>query len=111
MRKFWLFITTLVTLGFLAGASWAGQVSISGTHSPDEIKGTCSEVGGTFSEGANRYTCDKDCGNDICIVTCQKTTQKCTGTCPKCGQRILPVFGGSDAADRILKNSGARPSK
>jgi hypothetical protein len=48
MRKFWLFITTLVTFGFLAGASWAGTVDIGGTHSADEIRGICSEVGGTL---------------------------------------------------------------
>ena len=82
MRKSWVFIIALVIVGFLAGASWAGKVNLSGTHSPSEIKGTCSEVGGTPYDVGNNYGCTKDCGEggvDFCSVNCKKGSQKCTG--------------------------------
>jgi hypothetical protein len=49
MRKSWLFIIALVTLGFLAGAAGAATVQISGRHGMGEIASTCASVGGTFS--------------------------------------------------------------
>ena len=52
MRKSWLLIIILVTLGFLAGAAGAGTVQISGKHGRGEIKGTCDSVGGTFTDGS-----------------------------------------------------------
>jgi hypothetical protein len=110
MRKLWLFIVTLVAIGLLAGTSWAGHVSISGTHSANEIRSTCNRTGGSFTEGGGVYGCTKNCGNDVCSVTC--VGGKCTGNCPKCGQRErrLPTLGGTDAADRILRDSVQRRS-
>jgi hypothetical protein len=113
MQKFWLFITTLVALLFLAGASWAGQVSISGTHSKDEIKATCASVGGLFSDGPQgSYSCVNTCaGDDTCDVSCNKDG-KCIGDCPNCGRRAPPpVLGGTAPVERTLKNSVKRPSK
>jgi hypothetical protein len=112
MQKFWLFITTLVTLLFLAGASWAGQVSISGTHSRDEIKAACASVGGEFVEGQSGYFCSAECGtDDTCTVSCNKGG-KCTGECPNCGRPTPPpVLGGTAPVERTLKNSVKRPSK
>ena len=49
MRKSWLFIIALVTLGFLAGSAGAATVQISGRHGMGEIATTCANVGGTFS--------------------------------------------------------------
>jgi hypothetical protein len=111
MRKFWVFIIALATFGLLAGAASAGTVSISGTHSSDEIRATCNRVGGSFSEGGGVYGCTKQCSGQGCSVTC--VGGKCTGQCPKCGhrERRLPELGGTDAADRILKDSVERPSK
>jgi hypothetical protein len=111
MRKCWLVIGALVALVFLADLASAGHVSISGTHSANEIRSTCSSVGGQFIEGGGVYGCQKDCGGDVCSVTC--VGGKCTGNCPRCGrrERRLPTVGGADAADRILKDSVERPSK
>jgi hypothetical protein len=111
MRKFWVFTIALATLGFLAGAASAGHVSISGTHSSDEIRATCNREGGSFGEGGGVYTCHKKCGGEVCKVTC--VGGNCTGECPKCGrrERRLPELGGTDAADRILRDSVERPSK
>jgi hypothetical protein len=112
MQKCWLFITTLVTLLLLAGASWAGQVSISGTHSSAEIKAACDSVGGDFLEGQSGYSCGVECGNDdTCFVSCNKGG-KCTGTCPNCGRQAPPpVLSGTAPVERTLKNSVKRPSK
>jgi hypothetical protein len=103
MRKSWVFVIALVTIGFLAGTSWAGQVSISGTHSANEIRKTCDRVDGVFTETGGSYSCSRDCGGELCSVECK--SGKCTGNCPKCGQRErrLPTLGGTDAADRILR--------
>jgi hypothetical protein len=111
MRKFWVFIFALAALGFLTGVASAGHVSISGTHSSNEIRDTCNRAGGEFSEGGGVYGCQKQCGGEVCSVTC--VGGKCTGNCPNCGhrERRLPTLGGDDAADRILKDSVGRPSK
>jgi len=112
MRKSWVFIIALVTLAFLAGTAWAGQVSISGTHSRDEVKAACDNVGGDFVEGQSGYFCSAECGNDdTCTVSCNKGG-KCTGDCPNCGRRAPPpVLGGTAPVERTLKNSVVRPSK
>src|SRR6266702_7094036 len=62
-------------------------------------------------ESGGVYGCQKDCGGEVCSVTC--VGGKCTGNCPRCGrrERRLPTVGGADAADRILKDSIGRPSK
>jgi len=113
MRKFVVIIIALATLGFLAGVASAGKVSISGTHSREEIKATCDSVGGEYLEGRDIYGCWNGCG-DVkagCSVNCKDG--KCEGQCPKCGRREgrLPVLGGADAVDRTLKNSVKGPSK
>src|SRR5262245_43795408 len=46
MRKSWLLIIALVTLGFLAGTAGAGTVQVSGKHGVGEIAATCARVGG-----------------------------------------------------------------
>jgi hypothetical protein len=48
MRKSWIFIIALTTLGFLAGEASADRINISGRHSQGEIKATCGAVGGDF---------------------------------------------------------------
>ena len=110
MRRLFVFIAALITLGFLAGVVWAGQVSISGTHTKAEIKATCDSVGGVYSDDPNgAYSCINTCGDgDTCGVACNKSG-KCTGDCPSCG-RPLPVLGGAAPLVRTLKNS-VRPSK
>jgi hypothetical protein len=110
MRKSWVFIIALVTFGFVAGASWAAQVSIKGTHSANEIRSTCDRVDGVFSESGGTYGCSKVCGGEVCSVSCKDG--KCTGNCPSCGRRErLPELGGADAVDQTLKNSVQRPSR
>src|SRR6516225_2277712 len=60
MRKSWLFIIALVTLGFLAGSAGAATVQISGRHGMGEIATTCANVGGTFSSSlGGEYQCSK----------------------------------------------------
>jgi hypothetical protein len=111
MRKCWFFIVALVALAFLAHVASAGTVSIRGTHSANEIRGTCDRVGGVFVEGGGKYSCTNACGGEVCTVECKGG--KCTGTCPKCGarERRLPVLSGADAVDHTLNNSVRRPSK
>ena len=45
-----------------------------GKHSADELKAACGKIGGSFSQGKERYGCGTDChgapGTD-CIVTCE----------------------------------------
>jgi hypothetical protein len=50
MRTSWVFVIAFVSICCLVGASWAGTVNISGTHSADEIKQTCETEGGGFTE-------------------------------------------------------------
>jgi hypothetical protein len=66
---------------------------ISGTHSANEIRKTCDRVDGVFTETGGSYSCSRDCGGELCSVECK--SGKCTGNCPKCGQRErrLPVLG------------------
>jgi hypothetical protein len=113
MRKFAVFIVTILALVLAADVVPAGKINISGTHSRDEVKATCDKVGGGFGESANFYSCSKECGNTLCSVDCNKSDNKCTGSCPNCGrrERRLPTLGGADAVDRTLNNSVERPSK
>jgi hypothetical protein len=117
MRKSWLFIIALVTLGFLAGAAGAA-VKISGKHGISEIAATCASVGGTFNSSlGGEYQCSNSCGDgQTCTVSCDKEGN-CEGTCPRCGERRqrprgpVPVLGGAHAVEQVLKNSVKRPSK
>jgi hypothetical protein len=71
MRKCCLVIIAILTLGLLASAASAGQVSISGTHSESEIKATCGREGGTFESTGGTYSCTKGCGEIVaCRVDC-----------------------------------------
>jgi hypothetical protein len=118
MRKSWLFIIALVTLGFLAGAARAATVQISGRHGMGEIATTCANVGGTFSSSlGGEYQCSNSCGDgQTCTVSCDKEGH-CEGSCPSCGERRQrprgpsPVLRGADAVASVLKNSVKRPSK
>jgi len=104
MRKSWVLVIGFVSLCCLVNASWAGQVSISGTHSADEIKQTCDRVDGSFTETGNSYACTTTCGNnETCNVECK--SGKCTGTCPKCGERSLPTLSSDNAVAHTLNNS------
>jgi hypothetical protein len=51
-----------------------------GKHSADDLKAACAKVGGSFSQGQERYGCGTNCrgapGTD-CIVTCE-ANQKCS---------------------------------
>ena len=71
MRKSWLFIIALVTLGFLAGSAGAATVQISGRHGMGEIATTCANVGGTFSSSlGGEYQCSNSCGDgQTCTVS------------------------------------------
>jgi len=104
MKKCWLFIVSIVALAFLAQVADAGKVSIKGTHSANEIRGTCDRVDGVFTEGGGTYGCSKLCGGQVCSVTC--VGGKCTGDCPSCGrrERRLRVLGGADAVNHTLNN-------
>lgn len=68
----------LVSLLALSASAGAKEVSISGTHSPDEIKSACGKVGGTFypQGGTGTYGCENS--NNGNMVLCNKD-QKCTG--------------------------------
>jgi hypothetical protein len=111
MQRSWLLIVSVVALAFLADPASAGTVSISGSHSANEIRGTCDSVGGVFMEGGGKYSCTNACGGELCTVECK--SGKCTGTCPKCGarERPLPVLPDADAVNQTLNNSVQRPSK
>jgi hypothetical protein len=112
MRKSIILIISLMIYGVLLGEGWAAKVSIGGNHSRSEIQATCGAVGGDFFsfEGGN-YGCTNKCagGTDDCAVECTNNG-KCTGSCPRCGQRVsprspLPRLAGGDAVTRVLKNS------
>lgn len=107
MRKFLVMIIALATLSFfLPGVASAGTVQISGTHDESEIKKTCEDNGGTPTQNGNIYGCLNTCGNDFCSVAC--IGGKCLGTCPKCGERRLPVYGGKNAVGSIVTNTVQR---
>src|SRR5262245_3274620 len=116
MRKSWLFIIALVTLGFLAGAARAATVQISGRHGMGEIATTCANVGGTFSSSlGGEYQCSNSCGDgQTCTVSCDKEGN-CEGDCPSCGRRQrrgpIPVLRSAHAVEQVLKDSVKRPSK
>jgi hypothetical protein len=112
MRKSIIIVIGLAIFGFLAGEASAGRVRISGTHSADEIKGTCDSVGGIFNSSGDHYNCTNPCGDSVCTVACVNGT--CTGSCPSCGRRdpqVLPVLGGADAVQRSLKDTAGKSSK
>jgi hypothetical protein len=115
MRKSWLFIIALVTLGFLAGAAGA-VVKISGKHGMSEIAATCASVGGTFNSSlGGEYQCSNSCGDgQTCTVSCDKEGN-CEGDCPSCGRRQrrgpVPVLRSAHAVEQVLKDSVKRPSK
>ena len=105
MRKFLVMIIALATLSFfLPGVASAGTVQISGTHDESEIKKTCEDNGGTPTQNGNIYGCLNTCGNDFCSVAC--IGGKCLGTCPKCGERRLPVY--KNAVGSIVTNTVQR---
>jgi hypothetical protein len=111
MRKSWLLIIALVTLGFLAGTAGAGTVQIGGKHGVGEIAATCASVGGTFfPQGlGGDYGCTKSCGDGgECSVFCDKEGI-CEGSCPACGERRqrrgpVLVLKGAHAVTRALNN-------
>ena len=92
MRKLLIMTVALATLSFLAGVASAGTIQIGGTHSRDEIKTTCESNGGVYKHDRSLYGCLKRCGNDMCSVSC--IGGSCLGTCPKCGEPRVPVWGG-----------------
>ena len=109
MRKSIILIIALFIYGALVGEGWAAKVSIGGTHSRSEIQATCGAVGGDFFsfEGGD-FGCTHECAGG--------TDSKCTGTCPRCGQRVsprspLPRLAGADAVTRVLKNSVSRAKR
>jgi hypothetical protein len=106
MRKFLVIIIALATLSFLAGVASAGTVQIGGTHSVGEIKSACAATGGSFTENGTLYGCLNVCGNDFCSVSC--IGGKCLGTCPKCGDLVLPVFHGRGGVRGIMTNTVRR---
>jgi hypothetical protein len=110
MRKFLVMIAALATLSFLAGVASAGTIQVGGTHSPGEIKSTCDKTGGTYTTNGNFYSCLNVCksgqGTDFCSVTC--TGGKCLGTCPKCGERRVPVWSGTNIVDGVVTNTVQR---
>jgi hypothetical protein len=114
MRKSWLFIIALVTLGFLAGTIGAGAFVLSGKHGVGEIAAACASAGGTFiPQGlGGDYGCTKSCGDGgTCEVFCDKEGI-CEGSCPACGERRQRPrarpnrtrLGGADVVTRILNN-------
>ena len=114
MRKSIILITALMIYGVLLGEGWAAKISIGGTHSRSQIQATCGAVGGDFFSNSH-YGCVNNCaGGDSCAVEC--VNGKCTGSCPRCGQRAsprspLPRLSGADAVTRVLKNSVGRAKR
>src|SRR5690348_237817 len=74
--------TVLFTLGLLMDGALAKDITLSGTHSPGEIRKTCDDNGGTYYSGGggNSYGCQGQKGS----VSCD-SNGKCTGSCAKCG--------------------------
>ncbi|WP_156380840.1 hypothetical protein [Pseudolabrys sp. Root1462] len=75
------FTVALTIAGLVAVAAPASARDLSmGKHSADELKATCARIGGSFSQGKERYGCGTDChgapGTD-CIVSCG-ADGKCT---------------------------------
>jgi len=65
----------LVLIGTLAvsGPSLARDIHLQKT-SAAELKQTCAKVGGSFSQGPQRYGCGTDCKGGpgtACVVTCE----------------------------------------
>ena len=113
MHKFAVLIVVVISLGFSALDAWAEPIDISGTHSAEEIKGTCGRVGGhSFDTSEGSYGCIKECANTYCVVICNKDSE-CYGDCPSCGRRATPrpKVSAEDAVGRTLANSFKRPSK
>jgi len=113
MRKSIILIIALMIYGFLLGEGWAAKISIGGTHSRSQIQATCGAVGGSFFSNSH-YGCTNECGADTCAVEC--VNGKCTGSCPRCGQRASPRsppprLAGADAVTRVLKNSVGRAKR
>src|SRR5215472_8980064 len=115
MRKLIILIMALCTWGVLVSEAWAAKISIAGRHSQSEIQATCGAVGGSFFSNSH-YGCTNECagGTDTCAVEC--VNGKCTGSCPRCGQRASPRsppprLAGADAVTRVLKNSVGRAKR
>lgn len=74
--------TVVLAVVVLVGAAIpaAARDQSMGKHSADELKATCAKIGGSFSQGQERYGCGTDChgapGTD-CIVSCG-ADGKCT---------------------------------
>ncbi len=70
-----------IVVGLVSAATPALARDMSmGKHSADELKAACAKIGGSFSQGQERYGCGTDChgkpGTD-CIVSCG-ADGKCT---------------------------------
>ncbi|MBS0248102.1 MAG: hypothetical protein JSR61_15925 [Proteobacteria bacterium] len=78
LSKFTVALIVAALIGVAAPAS-ARDLSM-GKHSADELKAACAKIGGSFSQGKERYGCGTDChgapGTD-CIVSCT-TDEKCS---------------------------------
>lgn len=75
------FAVAVIVAGLVSVIAPASARDMSlGKHSADELKAACAKIGGSFSQGKERYGCGTDChgapGTD-CIVTCE-ASQKCT---------------------------------
>jgi len=80
-------IVALVFVGVVVRGASAGTIDLKGTHSAEEVRKTCSDVGGEFNQGSFGYMCTKG-GNS---VVCKTPAETCKGTCPKCGTRQSPT--------------------
>jgi hypothetical protein len=98
------FASTVLVIGSMSVPAEARTISISGTHSTEEIQKKCIDAGGDFSmerKGKVTYsfTCDNTASGGGKVV-CSGMTHKCTGTVP--GVMALP-----QTLDDLLAAPGA----
>lgn len=104
-----LLISTIAfgALVFAWDGAFATKVSISGTHSREEIKSTCLKAGGEYGEEKGGYGCINSCGSgkqSVCGVECTGNG-KCSGTVPRAG-RAPYTLGGILYATSGVKTAG-----
>ncbi len=107
MRKYFILIVAVVSVGFLANSAMAEIVEIKGKVTPVALGRACSGAGGSFNSNPTGYSCEKkDCNGKggTCGVYCS-SNGNCTGTTPS---RIKPgTTLTSKASDLVRTLNGS----
>lgn len=84
--------------------------------SESSLKGTCEQVGGSFTSGGGGYSCEKKCKGGVCGVYCNDADKKtCGGVTPDrvgniqgtVGDLLAIIFAGDD--DAVEQPTGSIP--